>query len=156
LSSLNQVQLIGRLGKDPEVRATNSGNKLVNFSIATSEKWKDASGQPQERTEWHNVVCFNENLAGVIEKYVHKGDLIFVQGKLQTRKWQDQSGQDRYSTEVVLDQFSGRMQMLGSPQGDGRPAHQGQTPRSDGRPSAGRPSGATDRRDDDLEDDIPF
>src|SRR5580692_8839757 len=106
--SVNKVILVGNLGKDPEVRTTQAGAKIVNLTLATSESWTDrASGERKERTEWHRVVIFNDRLAEVVEKYVSKGSKIFIEGQLQTRKWQDQSGQDRYSTEVVVQQFKG-------------------------------------------------
>ncbi|MEC8792891.1 MAG: single-stranded DNA-binding protein, partial [Pseudomonadota bacterium] len=100
--SVNKVTLIGNLGRDPEVRSTQDGMKIVNLSLATSENWKDRnSGERRERTEWHRVVIFNENLARVAEQYLRKGSKIYVEGQLQTRKWTDQNGQDRYTTEVV-------------------------------------------------------
>ena len=111
--SINKVILIGNLGRDPEVRQTQDGNPVVNVSLATSESWKDrTSGERRERTEWHRVVIFNENLARIAEQYLRKGSKIYVEGQLQTRKWQDQSGQDRYSTEVVLGRFRGELTML--------------------------------------------
>ena len=111
--SINKVILIGNLGRDPEVRQTQDGKSVVNLSLATSESWKDrASGERRERTEWHRVVIFNENLARIAEQYLRKGSKIYVEGQLQTRKWQDQSGQDRYSTEVVLGRFRGELTML--------------------------------------------
>jgi single-strand DNA-binding protein len=113
--SVNKVILIGNLGKDPEVRRLNSGDQVVNFSLATSETWRDKnSGERKERTEWHNVVIFNENLGKVAEQYCKKGTKVYVEGQLQTRKWQDQSGNDRYTTEVVLQRFRGELQLLDS------------------------------------------
>lgn len=113
--SLNQVQLIGNVGKDPEIRNTQAGKKIASLTIATSETWNDrASGERKERTEWHRVVCMNDALAGVVERYVKKGSKLFVSGQLQTRKWTDQSGQDRYSTEVVLSGFDSKLVMLDS------------------------------------------
>jgi single-strand DNA-binding protein len=113
--SLNKVMLIGNLGADPEIRNTQNGSKVATFSIATSESWKDKNtGEKKERTEWHRVVVWNEGLVGIVEKYVHKGDKIYVEGELQTRKWQDQEGKDRYSTEVVLTGFNGTLTMLSS------------------------------------------
>src|SRR3954453_23149880 len=106
--SVNKVILIGNLGKDPEVRSTQDGSKIVNFSLATSETWNDrASGERKERTEWHRVAIFNERLAEVAEKYLRKGSKVYVEGSLQTRKWTDQQGQERYTTEVVLGKFRG-------------------------------------------------
>ncbi len=113
--SVNKVILVGNLGTDPEVRTLNNGGRVVNMRIATSENWRDKnSGERRERTEWHNVVIFNENLAKVAEQYLKKGAKVYVEGQLQTRKWQDQSGQDRYTTEVVLQNFRGELQMLDS------------------------------------------
>jgi single-strand DNA-binding protein len=113
--SVNKVILIGNLGKDPEVRRLNSGDQVVNFSLATSETWRDKnSGERKERTEWHSVVIFNENLGKVAEQYCKKGTKVYVEGQLQTRKWQDQSGNDRYTTEVVLQRFRGELQLLDS------------------------------------------
>ncbi len=111
--SVNKVILVGNLGRDPEVRQMQDGNPVVNLSLATSENWKDRStGERRERTEWHRVVIFNENLARVAEQYLRKGSKIYVEGTLQTRKWQDQSGQDKYTTEVVLGRFRGELTML--------------------------------------------
>jgi single-strand DNA-binding protein len=111
--SVNKVILVGNLGADPEIRRLNSGDPVVNIRIATSESWRDkASGERKEKTEWHNVVIFNDSLAKVAEQYLKKGMKVYVEGQLQTRKWQDQSGQDRYTTEVVLQKFRGELQML--------------------------------------------
>jgi len=113
--SVNKVILIGNLGKDPEVRRLNSGDQVVSFSVATSETWRDkTSGERKERTEWHNVVIFNENLGKVAEQYCKKGTKVYIEGQLQTRKWQDQSGADKYTTEVVLQRFRGELQLLDS------------------------------------------
>ena len=110
---VNKVILLGNVGKDPEIRYMQNGDPVANLSIATSETWKNKStGQAEEKTEWHRVVMFGK-LAGIVEQYVRKGTQLYVEGKLQTRKWQDQSGQDRYSTEIVVDGFNGQMQMLG-------------------------------------------
>jgi single-strand DNA-binding protein len=111
--SVNKVILVGNLGADPEIRRLNSGDPVVNMRIATSESWRDKmSGERREKTEWHNVVIFNDNLAKVAEQYLKKGMKVYVEGQLQTRKWQDQQGQDRYTTEVVLQKFRGELQML--------------------------------------------
>jgi single-strand DNA-binding protein len=111
--SVNKVILLGHLGKDPEIRSTQSGNRIANFSVATSESWKDKStGEKRERTEWHRVVIFNEGLAGVAEKYLRKGSKVYLEGQLQTRKWTDQQGNDRYSTEVVLQGFGSQLVIL--------------------------------------------
>src|SRR5271170_3709726 len=118
--SVNKVILVGNLGKDPEVRRLNSGDQVVSFPVATSETWRDkASGEGKERTEWHNVVIFNENLGKVAEQYCKKGTKVYLEGQLQTRKWQDQSGNDRYTTEVVLQRFRGELQLLDSRGGGG-------------------------------------
>ena len=117
--SVNKVILLGNLGRDPEIRITQDGNKIVNLSIATSENWKDrASGEPRERTEWHRVVIFNENLARIAEQYLRKGSSVYVEGQLQTRKWTDQQGVEKYTTEVVLGRFRGELTLLGG-RGDG-------------------------------------
>jgi single-strand DNA-binding protein len=115
--SINKVILVGNLGKDPEIRSTQDGSKVASFSIATSEYWKDkVSGERKDKTEWHRIVVFNPNLAEICEKYLHKGSKVYVEGQLQTRKWQDQSGNDRYSTEVVLSKFRGELTLLDSRQ----------------------------------------
>ena len=111
--SLNKVMLIGNLGRDPEVRFSQSGDKITNLNLATSEKWKDkATGEQREKTEWHRIVIFNKGLAGVAEKYLKKGSKIYVEGMLQTRKWTDNSGVDKYTTEIVLQNFHGELVML--------------------------------------------
>src|SRR5437016_7826353 len=115
MAGLNKVMLIGNLGRDPEVRRTNAGAPVVNLRIATSESWRDKNtGERQERTEWHNVVIYNENLAKIAEQYLKKGSKVYVEGQLQTRKWEDQSGQERYTTEVVLQRFRGELTLLDS------------------------------------------
>ena len=111
--SVNKVILVGNLGADPEIRRLNSGDPVVNIRVATSESWRDKnSGERKEKTEWHNVVIFNDQLAKVAEQYLKKGMKVYVEGQLQTRKWQDQTGNDRYTTEVVLQKFRGELQML--------------------------------------------
>jgi single-strand DNA-binding protein len=111
--SVNKVILVGNLGRDPEVRRLNSGAAVVNLRLATSENWRDKNtGERQERTEWHNVVIYNENLGKIAEQYLRKGSKVYVEGQLQTRKWQDQSGQDKYTTEVVLQRFRGELTLL--------------------------------------------
>ena len=152
--SVNKVILIGNLGADPEVRLSQDGKKIVNMRLATSESWKDRqTGERRERTEWHRVVCFSDGLSGIIEQYVKKGSKIYVEGQLRTRKWQDQSGQDRYSTEVVLDGFNGVVTMLDSRGGGG-----GDAPSYGGGDDYGAPSGGGDSGPvgDDLDDEIPF
>ncbi|WP_377848336.1 single-stranded DNA-binding protein [Bosea sp. UC22_33] len=118
--SVNKVILVGNLGRDPEVRRLGSGEPVVNLRIATSETWRDKqSGERKERTEWHSVVIFNENLAKVAEQYLKKGSKIYIEGQLQTRKWQDQSGVEKYTTEIVLQRFRGELTILDSRQGGG-------------------------------------
>lgn len=112
--SVNKVILVGNLGRDPEVRSTQDGMKIVNLALATSERWRDRnSGEQRERTEWHRVVIFNENLARIAEQYLRKGSSVYIEGQLQTRKWTDQSGQEKYTTEVVLQRYRGELTLLG-------------------------------------------
>jgi single-strand DNA-binding protein len=163
--SVNKVILVGNLGADPEIRRLNSGDPVVNLRIATSETWRDRnSGERQERTEWHRVVIFNDNLAKVAEQYLKKGMKVYIEGQLQTRKWQDQSGQERYSTEVVLQKFRGELQMLdsrgqggeGQLSSGGRGSDFGQSgPGGDdfGRGGGSHGGGGFSRE---LDDDIPF
>ena len=155
--SVNKVILIGNLGADPEVRRLNSGDQVVNFRVATSDTWRDkTTGERKERTEWHNVVIYNENLGKVAEQYCKKGTKVYVEGQLQTRKWQDQSGQDRYTTEVVLGKFRGELTMLdGRGEGGGASEDFGggepmRAPRGAARTPV--PAGASG----DLDDEIPF
>ena len=118
--SVNKVIIVGNLGRDPEVRSFQNGGKVVNLRIATSETWRDkSSGERKERTEWHSVAIFNENLAKVAEQYLKKGSKVYIEGQLETRKWQDQSGQDRYTTEVVLRQYRGELTILDGRDGGG-------------------------------------
>lgn len=117
--SVNKVILLGNVGRDPEIRRTQDGKPIANFSLATSQTWKDADGERHEKTHWHSCVCFNEKLTEVIEKYVRKGSKLYVEGSLQTRKWQDNSGNDRYSTEVVLQAFNGNIVLLDGKDGSG-------------------------------------
>jgi len=143
MASLNKVCLIGSLGADPEVRTFSNGGKVCNLRLATSERWKDKNGDKQERTEWHTVAIFSEGLAGVAERFLRKGSKVYIEGKLQTRKWQDQSGADRYSTEVVLQGPNAVMTMLDGPSGSGR----GEAKKPYSEPTGGY---------DDLSDEIPF
>lgn len=118
--SINKVILVGNLGRDPEVRSAQDGSKIVSFSIATSDVWKDkASGERKERTEWHRIVVFNPALADVCEKYLHKGSKVYLEGQLQTRKWQDQNGVERYTTEVIIPRFRGELSLLDARAGGG-------------------------------------
>jgi single-strand DNA-binding protein len=144
--SVNKVILVGNLGREPESRSMQSGDKLVNLSVATSENWRDKqSGERREKTEWHRVVIFDPNLADVAEKYLHKGSKVYLEGQLQTRKWTDQSGQEKYSTEVVLQRFRGTLTMLDS-------RSDGAAPDYDSSPADSSPLSG----DGDLNDDIPF
>lgn len=152
--SVNKVILVGNLGADPEVRRLNSGDPVVNLRIATSESWRDKqSGERREKTEWHQVVIFNDNLAKVAESYLKKGMKVYVEGQLQTRKWQDQQGNDRYSTEVVLQKFRGELQMLDARNGDDGDREQ-RPARQERQQSYGEASGGSYSRD--LDDEIPF
>src|SRR5688500_9225283 len=117
--SVNKVILVGNLGQDPEARTMGSGGEVVNLSVATSESWKDRDGNRQERTEWHRVVIFNENLGKVAKQYLRKGSKVYLEGQIQTRKWQDNNGQDKYSTEVVLQRFRGELVLLDKREGGG-------------------------------------
>jgi single-strand DNA-binding protein len=164
--SVNKVILVGNLGRDPEIRSTQDGMRIANLRIATSENWRDKmSGERKERTEWHSVVIFNERLSEVAEKYLRKGSKVYVEGALQTRKWTDNAGQDRYTTEVVLQRFRGELTMLdgaGGARGGGAPAIEGgydegyagggfgDEPRASSAPARGRTPV------NDLDDDIPF
>ncbi|WP_299327575.1 single-stranded DNA-binding protein [Parasphingopyxis sp.] len=152
--SVNRVILIGNLGRDPETRTFNNGGKVCNLRIATSESWKDRqTGERRERTEWHSVAIFSEGLAGVAERYLRKGSKVYIEGQLRTRKWQDQSGNDRYSTEVVIDGFNGSMTMLDG-QGEGQASTGGQNTTGDYQANQGGGGGAFD---DDLDSDgVPF
>ncbi len=153
--SVNKVILIGNLGRDPEVRFSQDGNKIVNMSVATSETWNDrASGERRERTEWHRVVVFDDRIADVAEKYLKKGSKVYMEGQLQTRKWQGQDGQDRYTTEVVLGRFRSVLTMLDTRGGGGGGGgdHGGGDPGAE--PEYAAPGGGGGA--DDLDDDIPF
>lgn len=161
MKNLNKVQLIGRLGADPESRSFQNGGKVVNLRIATSETWKDKNtGEKKEKTEWHSVAIFNEGLGTVAERYLKKGSKVYIEGALQTRKWQDQNGNDRYTTEIVIKPFDGTIELLGDPAGSSGGQEYGRQ-HTDGSRSGGQPqqggtgqSGGSFR--DDLDDDIPF
>src|ERR1700712_5188630 len=158
--SVNKVIIVGNLGRDPESKSFQNGGKVVNLRIATSESWKDKqTGERKEKTEWHSVAIFNEGLANTAERYLRKGSKVYIEGKLQTRKWQGQDGQDKYSTEIVLQGFDGTLVMLDGPAGGqggaaggGGGASFGGGQRSGGG-SAPKPGGAFDS---DLDDDVPF
>ena len=162
--SINKVILVGNLGRDPEVRATQDGSKIVNLSLATSERWKDRNtGEQRERTEWHRVVIFNENLGRIAEQYLRKGSTCYIEGQLQTRKWTDQQGTEKYTTEVVLQRYRGELTLLGgrgdSAMGDGGFVGDSNsyTPQSaDIAPSSGGSKPPPMRDSSNLDDDIPF
>ena len=174
--SVNKVILVGNLGRDPEVRNFQNGGKVVNLRIATSETFKDREGNRQERTEWHSVAIFNERLGEVAEKYLRKGSTVYIEGKLETRKWQDKDGQDRYTTEIVLRNFGGELTMIGGRASGGEGGEGGGYsgggggfgggPRAGGgerggasggrSPSRGGGGGGWDAPKGDLDDDIPF
>jgi single-strand DNA-binding protein len=174
--SLNKVMLIGNLGADPEIRSFQNGGKVANLRIATSETWKDkATGERKEKTEWHTVAIFSEGLVSVVERYLKKGSKVFVEGKLQTRKWQDQQGQDRYSTEIVIQGLGGTLTMLDGAAGGGAGGGGARSGGSSGGygggaqggsggggwdqgggSSGGMGGGAGGGGYDDLDDDIPF
>jgi single-strand DNA-binding protein len=165
--SVNKVILIGNLGNDPEIRRTQDGRPIANLSIATSDTWKDKNtGERREKTEWHRVVVFNEGLCRVIENYVKKGSKVYIEGQLQTRKWQDNEGKDRYSTEVVLQNYNGTLTMLdgrGDNQGGGGSYDQGGGSFGQSGPSSGGQIGGGDQgggfggpSGGDIDDEIPF
>ena len=161
--SINKVTLIGNLGRDPEVRSMQDGGKIVQLSLATTETWKDKnSGERREKTEWHRVVIFNENLGGIAEQYLRKGSTVYLEGQLQTRKWTDQQGQEKYTTEVVLQRYRGELTMLG-----GRSEQSSSIGHNDTNSNAGssdrissasfnNPSPGPMSGIDDLDDEIPF
>ena len=168
MAGVNKVILVGNLGADPEARSLNNGGEVVNMRIATSESWKDKDGNRQERTEWHNVVIFNENLGRVAKNYLRKGSKVYVEGQIQTRKWQDKDGNDRYTTEIVLQRFRGELVLLdargegggggsfggddyGSSSGGG---FGGSAIGGGGSKPQSRPQPAA--FDSDLDDDVPF
>ena len=157
--SVNKVILVGNLGAEPEVRTLPSGSKVVNISVATSDSWRDKNtGERKEKTEWHRVVIFAEGLVRVAEQYLHKGSKVYLEGQLQTRKWQDQSGQDRYSTEVVLQGFNSTLTMLDSRGGDseGAVGFSGPAERSTTSGGARRPQSNAPAFESSVDDDIPF
>lgn len=154
--SINKVVLVGNVGKDPEIRHTNTGKKIANFSLATSDSWKDASGQKQEKTEWHRIVVFNPNLSDFVEKYIHKGSKLYIEGSLQTRKWTDNSGSEKYVTEVVIGHYKGEIVLLDG-RGDGNLAHD-MPSSSENTAEASWDSSPTENKAPtaDFEDEIPF
>jgi single-strand DNA-binding protein len=176
MAGINKVIILGRLGRDPEVRNFQNGGKVVNLRIATSERYKDREGNQQERTEWHSVAIFNERLGEVAEKYLRKGSEVYIEGQIETRKWADKDGQDRYTTEIVLRQYRGELQLIGGRGGAGADEGGGysERPASGGggggaarggyegggggapRGAGGSRSGGWDSKKADLDDEIPF
>jgi single-strand DNA-binding protein len=164
MAGVNKVILVGNLGDDPESRSLNNGGEVVNLRVATSENWKDKDGNRQERTEWHRVVIFNENLGRVAKSYLRKGSKVYLEGQIQTRKWTDQSGADRYSTEVVLQRFRGELVLLDSRGGGGGGGGGGDdygASYDSGSSGFGGGSSRPQSRpqpafDSDLDDDVPF
>ena len=163
MAGVNKVILVGNLGADPEARSLNNGGEVVNLRVATSEQWKDRDGNRQERTEWHQVVIFNENLGRVAKSYLKKGSKVYLEGQLQTRKWTDQSGNDKYTTEVVLQRFRGELVLLDS-RGEGGGSGGGFGGGGYGDDFGGSSSGGSQRQqrpqpaafENDLDDDVPF
>jgi single-strand DNA-binding protein len=163
MAGVNKVILVGNLGADPEARSLNNGGEVVNMRIATSETWKDRDGNRQERTEWHNVVIFNENLGRVAKSYLRKGSKVYIECQLRTRKWQDQSGNDKYTTEIVLQKFRGELVLLDS-RGEGGGSGGGFGGGGYGDDVGGSSTGGSQRQqrpqpaafDTDLDDDVPF
>ena len=161
MAGVNKVILVGNLGADPEARSLSNGGEVVNMRVATSESWKDRDGNRQERTEWHNVVIFNENLGRVAKSYLRKGSKVYLEGQLQTRKWQDQSGNDKYTTEIVLQKFRGELVLLDSREGGGGGGRDfGGGGYGDdfsgGGSSQGQKRPQPAAFDTDLDDDVPF
>ena len=155
--SVNKVILVGNLGRDPEVRYTQDGSPVVHFSLATSNVWRDReSGERRERTEWHRVVIFNDNLGKVAQDYLKKGSKVYVEGQLQTRKWSDQSGQDRYSTEVVLQRYRGELHMLDSRAAAGGEVGEAPPAEDSAGVSEGAAPGDAGGGSSDIDDEIPF
>ena len=151
--SVNKATIVGNLGKDPEARSMNNGGEVVSFSVATSESWNDKqSGEKREKTEWHNIVIFNENLGRIAKQYLRKGSSVYVEGQLQTRKWTDQSGADRYTTEVVLQRFRGELTLLG---GKGEASEQRPAESYQDR-HVGASQSQGNAFESDLDDDVPF
>ncbi|WP_206936288.1 single-stranded DNA-binding protein [Roseococcus thiosulfatophilus] len=173
MAGVNKVIILGRLGKDPEVRNFQNGGRVVNLRLATSERYKDRDGNMQERTEWHSVAIFNEKLGEIAERYLKKGSEVYIEGQLETRKWQDQSGQERYTTEIVLRNFRGELTLVGGRGGGGGGGDMGEersyggggdspAPQRSGgyggggRSGGGQRSGWDAPKKADLDDDIPF
>ncbi|MDB5429008.1 MAG: single-stranded DNA-binding protein [Caulobacter sp.] len=166
MAGVNKVILVGNLGADPEIRTLNSGDRVANLRIATSESWRDrATGEKKERTEWHRVVIFNDNIVKVAENYLRKGSTVYIEGAIQTRKWTDNAGVEKYSTEIVLQKFRGELTMLGGKgDGAGGGANEGDYGGAGGFSGGGsggggarnQPSGPRESFSADLDDEIPF
>jgi single-strand DNA-binding protein len=165
MAGVNKVILVGRLGKDPESKSFANGGSVVNFTMATSETWRDKqSGERKEKTEWHNIVIRNENIGKIATQYLRKGSEVYIEGTLSTRKWQDQSGADRYTTEIVVGPFKGELALIGGRDGGGASAGGGDRGGYGGDDGYGAPAGGGfaggNKRpaafDDDLNDDVPF
>ena len=155
--SINKVILVGNLGADPEIRTLNSGDRVANLRIATSETWRDrTSGERKERTEWHRVVIFNDNLVKVAENYLKKGSKVYIEGAIQTRKWTDQAGAEKYSTEIVLQKFRGELTMLDGRGGGGEAGDDDYAGAGGGGFQRAQPSGPRESFTADLDDEIPF
>ena len=170
MAGVNKVILVGRLGKDPESKTFANGGSVVNFTMATSETWRDKmSGERKEKTEWHNIVIRNENIGKIATQYLRKGSEVYIEGSISTRKWQDQNGQDRYTTEIVIGPFKGELALIGGRDGGGSGGGGGGRSNDDfggggyggsGGFGGGAPAGGGNKRppafDDDLDDDVPF
>ena len=162
MAGVNKVILVGNLGADPESRSFQNGGEVVNLRVATSETWKDRDGNRQEKTEWHSVAIFNENLGRVAKNYLRKGSKVYLEGQIQTRKWQDQSGNDRYTTEIVLQKFRGELVLLDSREGGGGGGRGAFNEDFGGDDFGGGAPARTQSRpqpaafDTDLDDDVPF
>lgn len=155
MGSVNKVILVGNVGKDPEVRSLNNGDRVASFSLATSETWRDRqSGERKEKTEWHRVSVFNDNIVKVVEQYVRKGSTVYVEGSLQTRKWTDQQGVEKFSTEIVLQKFRGELTLLGAKRDEGGGDSYDEAPR--GGSAGNRTASRADSFSADLSDEIPF
>jgi single-strand DNA-binding protein len=158
--SINKVILVGNVGQDPEIRNTSDGREIANFSLATSESWKDKNtGEKKEKTEWHRIVVFSSGLAGIVKNYVKKGAKLYVEGQLQTRKWTDNSGVDKYTTEIVLQNFNGTLQILDSTKREGGSSDYNNYDRNDSGSKASsnkKDSNDSNNFAEELDDDIPF
>ena len=152
--SINKVILVGNLGRDPEIRHTSAGKKIASFSLATSDVWKDASGNRQEKTEWHRVVVFNSNVADFVERFLKKGSKVYIEGSLQTRKWADNNGQERYVTEIVIGQFRGELILMDAKSSEGN--YEASTTSEEASPDAGWDSSSTAPSSAEFDDEIPF